>query len=486
MTRPYPQLSPFALARGEATAGGGGSTAGVALPFKGAMLKLTADETLTSGSILIIPWDAEVYDHGDWADIGGNPTRLTVPIGVTKVRLTGSAGLSTSITADRYFVRIKKNGGGAPDFILPGHDISNISGAAKFSYSSPVLDVVAGDYFEMEVFQDSGGNKDVDAVNTANGIESYFAIEAVEATAPSVSFRGAWATMSGDLTSQNISGGRSLAFPAEEYDTDNMHDLVTNNSRITVPAGVTEVRLLGSIRISSASVEFLQLEILKNGSIMDPRSFRREELSSTGQSAQVVSPVLQVVEGDYFELHAQTEADTSVTIQKAQTWFTLEVIQTAVVSGRPALLHVRQQENSGTSGGQGTVNTFKKVDINTELTNEISGASLASGQITLPAGTYEIRGNAPAYRTNQHRCRLYDTTASAMLLMGSSVYSTKEVTLGFVSNDSFITGRFTLTVLSVLELQHRIAFSTAVTDFGFPSSTGDVEVYTDLMIEKIS
>ena len=57
--------------------------------FRGALVKLTADEPIADSTDVAIPRDAAVYDtDAFWS--AGNPTRLTVPAGVAKVRLKGN------------------------------------------------------------------------------------------------------------------------------------------------------------------------------------------------------------------------------------------------------------------------------------------------------------------------------------------------------------------------------------------------------------
>ena len=57
-----------------------------------------------------------------------------------------------------------------------------------------------------------------------------------------------------------------------------------------------------------------------------------------------------------------------------------------------AFLHVRDEKAANTPGGTFTASAWQKRDLNTVKTNQISGASLASNQITLPAGTYHVMG----------------------------------------------------------------------------------------------
>ena len=57
--------------------------------FQGALVRLTADEPVADSTDVAIPWDATVNDtDAFWS--AGNPTRLTVPAGLSKVRLNGN------------------------------------------------------------------------------------------------------------------------------------------------------------------------------------------------------------------------------------------------------------------------------------------------------------------------------------------------------------------------------------------------------------
>ncbi len=147
------------------------------------------------------------------------------------------------------------------------------------------------------------------------------------------------------------------------------------------------------------------------------------------------------------------------------------------------LLHVRDEKAANTGGGTFTQGDWRTRTLNTVVTNEISGASLASDQITLPAGTYEITAYAPAYRCGRHKAKLRDTTNTTDLIIGSSQYST--------ANDgptptSDVHGRFTLSGEVVLELQHQCAATRADLGFGVESNFSVVEVYAEVMIKKIS
>lgn len=300
-----------------------------------------------------------------------------------------------------------------------------------------------------------------------------------------VEFRGAMAIFAADLLTQNLSGGVHLAFNAEEYDTDNIHDNSSNNTRLTVPAGVTHVRISCGVSLKlHAANQYIRLFLNKGGASTES-GMQRIALSTaaTFAWANCHSAVLEVVAGDFFEIKVQTQADTSVTIEKAGTWFAMEIVEPAVISGRPTLLHVRDEKSAGTAGGGAAATTWNLRTLNTELTNEITGASLASNQITLAAGTYEIRATAPARKVDRHKLRLQNITDASTELVGMSAHATS-IDSGVTMASLF--GRFTLTATKVLELQHFTQTLSNTNGLGVETNASVVEVYADVVIEKIS
>lgn len=164
---------------------------------------------------------------------------------------------------------------------------------------------------------------------------------------------------------------------------------------------------------------------------------------------------------------------------------TNSVLATAAKAFQGSLLHVQDQKTSGTNGGTFTSGAWRTRDLNTTLTNEISGASLGSNVITLPAGTYFVIGRAPAFGVSRHSIRLYNTTDGAALLYGAPAYEASSTDYGY----SHITGRFTIAGSKNITLQH-ICQGT-VSSNGFGVAVGSIisvpnEVYSDLMIWKVA
>jgi hypothetical protein len=138
----------------------------------------------------------------------------------------------------------------------------------------------------------------------------------------------------------------------------------------------------------------------------------------------------------------------------------------------------QDQKASGTGGGTFTSGAWRTRDINTEVVDAGGHGSVASNQITLDAGTYDVRIEAPAYFCDRHAARLYDITNSAVLLSGRAMYSN---TSSGDENTSLITGRIILSGTTVLEVQHQCQTSAATLGFGVQAGTAftvGTEIYT--------
>jgi hypothetical protein len=150
-------------------------------------------------------------------------------------------------------------------------------------------------------------------------------------------------------------------------------------------------------------------------------------------------------------------------------------------SGLPTAVFCDQKAQN-TQGGTFTSAAWRTRDINTTVGNNgITGASIASNQITLPAGTYLIQGSAPAYDVNQHITRFYNITDSAVAINGGASYVDA---LDTVVTHSFFSGVVTITATKVFEVQHQAAATSATSGFGIASLLA-AEVYTQITIMKV-
>lgn len=128
------------------------------LAGKGALAKLNTDASTSNNSEADVSWDSVGYDDfAIWS--GSNPTRLTVPAGVKRVRLTAAVRWNSNSNGRRT-VKIKQNGGA----VWAADDRSSPD-TGDCAVATPVLSVSPGNYFYVAVTQTSGGSLSVRAVD---------------------------------------------------------------------------------------------------------------------------------------------------------------------------------------------------------------------------------------------------------------------------------------------------------------------------------
>jgi hypothetical protein len=137
-----------------------------------ALVRMSANQTIPASTQTVVDWGSEVHDDAGYWD-AGSPSRLTVPAGVDVVILTAYAAFPNNNTGDRW-IEIRKNGSDTvAGMMLPESPVSDND---RVYAQSPPLKVVAGDYFEVLVWQGSGGDLDLLDANT-----TFFSIEGLPA-----------------------------------------------------------------------------------------------------------------------------------------------------------------------------------------------------------------------------------------------------------------------------------------------------------------
>jgi hypothetical protein len=156
----------------------------------------------------------------------------------------------------------------------------------------------------------------------------------------------------------------------------------------------------------------------------------------------------------------------------------------AAPAGGVTVAAFSDQKAANTAGGTFTAGAWRTRDINTTVgTNGITGASIASNQITLAAGTYLISGSAPAYDVNQHMTRFYNITDAAVAINGGSSYV--DATDTTVTHSPF-SGVVVIAGTKVFEVQHYCGTTATTFGFGIQANNGSVETYTQITIMKVA
>lgn len=148
------------------------------------------------------------------------------------------------------------------------------------------------------------------------------------------------------------------------------------------------------------------------------------------------------------------------------------------------LLIVVEEQVTGTNGGTSTADAWTARVLNTVKFNNISGSSLASNQVTIPAGTYYYQGSSPMRRTDDLKLRLRDVTNSVTLDLSPNLYSNSSATYEQARHE--FSGTFVVAGEIDLEFQYWANVSSATTGLGEANNIDSTaEVYSELKLWKV-
>jgi hypothetical protein len=135
--------------------------------FSGCYAFNSGNVSLSNSTSTTISFDSELFDVDGYHSTTTNTSRLTVPTGKSgKFLVTFTATVSNA--ANQVFLYIFKNGSET-------YRDQNFNGSFTQNYEiSRIIDLAAGDYVEVKVWQNSGGTQTLGGY--ANGLDSMFAI----------------------------------------------------------------------------------------------------------------------------------------------------------------------------------------------------------------------------------------------------------------------------------------------------------------------
>jgi len=137
----------------------------------------TENQTLTSGVPAALSFVAEDYDASSIHDPATNNNRLTVPAGVSKVKVSFKVSLD-AFASGQFSVFLRKNGSAAFAGGAGGYSPTATALGNHIEGKTPAINVTAGDYFDLSAYQNSGGS--VDVLGAATGQATWFAMEIIE------------------------------------------------------------------------------------------------------------------------------------------------------------------------------------------------------------------------------------------------------------------------------------------------------------------
>ena len=264
-----------------------------------------SSQSISSSTNTPIQWNgADVVDTIGFHDPTTNNTRFTIPSGTTGlVRITANcAANATSSTG--AILSISKNGGDAGDNAgEPIRDCQH-SGAPFLNVATAILEVTAGDYFEV-IFRSGGSSVSIVAADYV-----WAQIEEVQPSSRALAYR------TGTLS---LSAGVATTVPlqATEYDNDSWYD----GSKFVVPAGVDYIRAAFAIEGASQSDD-LQGGIEINGAPVDGCPYYDNDTTGV-DFVSGISGIIPVSEGDEITLVAYSTSARSLT---TRTWMSVEEV----------------------------------------------------------------------------------------------------------------------------------------------------------------
>lgn len=138
--------------------------------FVGTSLYKTADQTVSTATWTALTWDAEYFDSDAFHSTSTNTSRITIPAGKGgKYSFSFSIGTEANASGNRF-----------TNFYKNGSDIkvmSNITPSSSYNNThlgTFVLDLVAGDYIELFVYQSSGGNRPYYGTTSYSNLSAHY------------------------------------------------------------------------------------------------------------------------------------------------------------------------------------------------------------------------------------------------------------------------------------------------------------------------
>lgn len=144
--------------------------------------------------------------------------------------------------------------------------------------------------------------------------------------------------------------------------------------------------------------------------------------------------------------------------------------------------HFTYETGAGVSAGAATSGAWRQRPLTTIKTNNISGASLSSNRVTLPAGTYWSYFSAAFFGgTAEAENRLFNVTDNVVVYKSLPSYGTGNV--GMVTGAS---GLFTLSGSRALELQYRVQTTVSSFGLGITNTWSESNVFAEFVVFKVA
>jgi len=476
-------------------------------------VSLGSDQTIATATWTKVELDTEAYDDGAEFDSAVDYDFTATDAGYYDIK--ASAGTTDWVVASKSFqVAIAVNG----TRVVFGKEDCHVQLTQRDCIAKDLY-LAASDIVTLMVYQDTGGNIDIqghigvtymtihrfagtDGVNDKVGIDSgatagYLGAASndgvLRTSAPLIYTDGGdFVTLSVDAGLTNLA---TIAMAADKYyytSGDNVHvagtitaagraildDANAAAQATTLGLGTGDSPQFTGIELGHANDTTITRASAGNLNIEGNLVYRAGGTDvpigdgGTGQgTAQAAINALSAVGAATNEHVLTKDTGTGNAIWK---------VAAAGGSGYLGYIKLSEVQAQNTDGGTFTKDVWRTRVLNTEDTDTNNDCTLNANQITLVAGTYECTISCPSFEVAYNQTRLYNTTGAAVVLLGTSEFSSSGA-----QTRSFIIGRFIIAASQALEVQH-ICHTTAA-DMGFGVATDRTsEVYTIAEFRRVS
>lgn len=266
--------------------------------FCGAMIRNSTDHTVANATTTELDHDTDVYDTDDIHDTVSDTENLVPPAASTYVRLSGVGQWDSDATLGGRNHWFARNSQFSTAIVGGARATQTTTGDTIMNMFSAVIEVpVPGtDYYSVYARQLAGN----DLNDNSSVGRNWAAMEVVN------NFQGGALVVNSGAQTIGHNSQTIITFDTDVYDTDDIHDTVSNTSRLVVPPGVSWIKLNGSLRWASDDTDDDRgLQFYKNGSTFNGAGGANFDLNlAYDVILQISSGVIEVSPGDYFELAA--------------------------------------------------------------------------------------------------------------------------------------------------------------------------------------
>lgn len=265
--------------------------------------------------------------------------------------------------------------------------------------------------------------------------------------------------------------------------------LTVNSAFVNTQAGATATRINSAVVFRQPGFYTLETNIysaaLSTGAITLAFYLNNLTTVTSGTAIAQSDPIFvnasagynlvatrQFQQWDFVEVVWTQNAGTVNVLADERTHWAINARPTVIVA--VPYVNIQDQKAQNTAGGTFTSGADRTRDLNTIDSDTAGIASLATNQVTIPAGTYRYKISSPGYQCGAHQAFLYNVTDTTEVKRGSTETSGSA---SATTTSSMVTGKVRISGSKAFEVRHRCTTTSNTNGFGLPANFG-TEIYT--------